>query len=220
MAIELGPSHQAEQAAKRHLLLASRLLRYSDFWEYEEGGEGRRLSIEQFSDLVSLAALELFHGSPTPEEIADLLAIEPPEVEAARRHPQFQPIRDGLEDRFRAVAGSRNMKQWADILESELSLEMAELALSPSTKGRQKTDAASSFLDRQSAKAGRGEGEGQVLIVPKDLLELMERAQATWKLWEDQRPQKLLPEGEVVEAEFEEVSAARLNVPQDEEESP
>lgn len=216
MAIELGPSHQAEQSAKRHLLLASRLLRYSDFWEYEEGEETKFLSIEQFSDLVSLAALELFHGNPTAEEVADLLSIDPPGVEAARRHPQYGPIRESFEERFRAVAGSRDMKSWGDVLESELSLEMAELALSPSTKGRQKTDAASAFLDRQSAKAGRGDGEGRVLIVPKDLLELMERAQETWQLWEGQRPQKLLPE-EVHDAEYEEVSATRLNVPEDEE---
>lgn len=215
MAIELGPSAQAEQAARRQLLLASRLLRYSDYWEY---GEGQRLSVEEFSDLVKLATLELFHGDPSEEEIAELLGISPSEVRGGRRHPQYESVRDGMEGRFRELAGSRNMKDWADILESELSLEMAEIALSPATKGRQKTDAASAFLDRQSAKAGRGDGEGRMLLVPTDLLELMERAQKTMEAWKGkQTPQRLLVERseEIIEGEGE-VLGSKLNVPTDE----
>lgn len=214
MAIDLGPSAQAESAARRQLLLASRLLRYSDFWEY---GDGKLLSVEQFSDLVKLATLELFHGNPSDEDVAYFLEVTPEEICAGRKHPQYQPVRDGLEARFRQLAGSRNMKDWSGVLESELSLEMAELALSPNTKGRQKTDAAAAFLDRQSAKAGRGDGEQAVLFVPKDLLELMERAQKSLRSWDEAQPQKLLVDSneEVVEGE---VLASRLNVPRDEEE--
>lgn len=212
MAISLGPSAQAEQAARRQLLLASRLLRYSDYWEY---GEGERLSVEEFSDLVKLATLELFHGDPSEEEIAELLGISPSEVRGGRGHPQYEPVRDGMEGRFRDLAGSRNMKDWADVLESELALEMAELALSPSTKGRAKTDAASAFLDRQSAKAGRGDGESRMLLVPTDLLELMERAKKTMDSWRgEQTPQRLLVEkSEIIEGE---VLGSKLNVPTDE----
>jgi hypothetical protein len=213
MAIELGPSRQAEQAARRHLLLASRLLRYSDFWEY---GEGELLSVEQFSALVDLACLALFHGNPDDKAAGKELNIAAGEVAAARAHPQYESIRSGLEERFRAVAGSRSIKDWAEVLESELSLEMAELALDPGTKGRAKTDAASAFLDRQSAKAGRGDEGGRVLLIPENLVTLIEQAQRVHASWHETHSSRLLPAA----VEDDVVDATILLVPEDEEANP
>lgn len=200
------------------LRVMGKMIRWVDFWEYEDAkGRTKMLPYYQFETLLALSMSDLFTDLPDDKKSSMLQATKS-QLEAQRKHPQYEVIRQAVVDLMRRLKETRGIDGWAELLEDAASQEVGGIALF-SKSGREKQNALDTVLDRRSAKKGRG-GEGQEihLHLPESFVSTREEALRIEAEIKEKR--KLLAESteDVIDAEAQEVDATRVRVPDDEAE--
>ena len=180
----------------------SRLVRYTDFWEYRDGrNRERQLAHYRFTALLSLAMADLFTEYDDKRKAAVLQATVTL-MRDLRAHPQYEPIRQRLTDVMRELKETKGIDGWAGLLEDAAAQEATSIGLFAKSV-RDKQTGLDTILDRRSAKKGRGGEQATVhIVLPPSFESSRERAlEIEAEILE--RRQKLLPEpAETIDASF------------------
>lgn len=180
----------------------SRLVRYTDFWEYKDGrNRARQLAHYRFTALLSLAAADLFTEYDEKRKAAILQATVTG-MKDLRAHPQYEPIRLALVEKMRELKETKGIDGWAGLLEDAAAQEATSIGLFAKSV-RDKQTGLDTILDRRSAKKGRGGEQATVhIVLPPSFESSRERAlEIESEILE--RRQKLLPEpAETIDASF------------------
>lgn len=186
----------------------SRLVRYTDFWEYRDGrNHQRQLAHNRFTALLSLAMADLFTEYPEDRKAA-VLQTTKTWIKDLRSHPQFEPIKETLTGVMRHLKETRGIDGWAELLEDAAAQEAASVGLFAKSI-RDKQSGLDAILDRRSAKKGRGGEQATVqILLPPSFESSRER---TLEIEAEilQRRQHLFPAGEDV------IDASFIRVPED-----
>lgn len=185
------------------LRLISRIVRWIDFWEYEDKkGKTRRLSFLRFEALVKLSMAELF-AEYTDKDLAKILGILPGWLKSSREHPQFEPIKEAVAEAARKLRDSKGVDSLAELLEGDVAIEVGATALFAKS-GREKQGAQDALLDRRSAKKGRGgEAPSIHLHLPEGFQATRDRAlEIQAEILKDRQRYLPAPEDDVIDASF------------------
>lgn len=212
-----NPLHEV-QAWSRYthrilMRLVARMVPWTEFWEYQdEEGREKTLAYYRFEALLGLAMADCMTEYPDKKK-SQILQATQAQIEKLRNHPQYEPVRTRVMETMRRLKKTRGIDGWAELLEDIASTETAAIGLFSSST-RDKQAAIDTFLDRRSAKKGRGGEAGQVHIhLPDSFVSTRDRAlqieaEMRSRIGEAEGPKQI--EGDVIDATY-------VRVPDDED---